>query len=68
MRRLLVALFGFLVLMNSGEAWECRACNAVIFDGPRIVLLVLERGGDVVPVGRFLCSDVKAIIELRDEV
>jgi hypothetical protein len=68
MKAFLAALFGFLIILQSGEAWECRACNAVVFQGSRLVLLVLERGGDVIPVGQFEVSDVKAIVELRDEV
>jgi hypothetical protein len=66
---LLVLLFGFLIILNNGDQYECRMCNAVVFRGDRIVLVVVPRGeGPVVAAGAFPIADVKAVMELRDEV
>ena len=66
---MLVALFGFLIILHNGESYECRACNAVVFQGDRVVLVVAPRGGGpLVAAGAFPIADVKAVIELRDEV
>jgi hypothetical protein len=72
MRRVLAmvaVLFGFLIILHSGESYECRMCNAVVFSGDKIVLLVVPRGdGTMIAAGAFPIADVKAVIELRDEV
>jgi hypothetical protein len=66
---LAAALFGFLIILHNGESYECRACNAVVFQGDRVVLVVAPRGGGpLVAAGAFPVSDVRAIVELRDEV
>jgi hypothetical protein len=66
---LAAALFGFLIILHNGDQYECRMCNAVVFSGGRLVLLVVPRGdGPVVAAGAFPIADVKAIVEMRDEV
>lgn len=66
---LAAVLFGFLIILHNGDQYECRACNAVVFSGDKIVLLVVPRGdGTMIAAGAFPIADVKAVIELRDEV
>jgi len=66
---MIAVLFGFLIILNNGDQYECRLCNAVVFSGDKIVLLVVPRGdGTMIAAGAFPISEVKAIIELRDEV
>ena len=66
---MLVALFGFLIILHNGDQYECRMCNAVVFQGDKVVLVVAPRGGGpLVAAGAFPVSEVKAVVELRNEV
>ena len=66
---MLVALFGFLIILHNGESYECRMCNAVVFQGDKVVLVVAPRGGGpLVAAGAFPIADGKAVVELRNEV
>ena len=66
---IIAVLFGFLIVLNNGDQYQCRLCNMILFRDGNVVLLVVPRGGDTAMfAGAFKIEDVKAIVELRDEV